>query len=113
MYADKITKSIEKTLLITRERRAVQEAYNTKHGIIPYTVKRQNIEDLAQTFGEVVETLKEEGEKVPSHLTREEVTSKIEEYEIEMKRAAKEYRFEDAAHFRDLLRHYKEILLID
>jgi excinuclease ABC subunit B len=113
MYADKITKSIEKALLITRERRAVQEAYNTKHGIIPYTVKRQNIEDLAQTFGEVVETLKEEGEKVPSHLTREEVTSKIEEYEIEMKRAAKEYRFEDAAHFRDLLRHYKEILLID
>ncbi len=113
MYADRITKSIEKTLVITRERRLVQQAYNVKHGIIPYTVKRQVIEDLAQTFGEVVETLKEEGEKVPSHLTREEVTSKIEEYEIEMKRAAKEYRFEDAAHFRDLLRHYREILLID
>ncbi len=113
MYADKITKSIEKTLLITRERRAVQEAYNTEHGIIPHTVKRQVIEDLAQTFGEVVQTLKEEGDDVPSHLTREEITAKIEEYEKEMKLAAKELRFEDATHFRDLLRHYQELLLID
>lgn len=113
MYADKITKSIEKTLLITRERRAVQEAYNKEHGIIPHTVKRQVIEDLAQTFGEVVQTLKEEGDKVPSHLTRDEVTAKIEEYEVEMKRAAKELRFEDAAHFRDLLKHYQELLMMD
>jgi excinuclease ABC subunit B len=112
MYADRITKSIEKTLLITRERRAVQEAYNKEHGIIPYTVKRQVIEDLAQTFGEVVQTLKEEGAQVPSHLTHGEVTAKIEEYEVEMKRAAKELRFEDAAHFRDLLKHYQELLLL-
>ncbi len=113
MYADRITKSIEKTLLITRERRAFQEAYNKEHGIIPYTVKRQVIEDLAQTFGEVIQTLKEEGDQVPSHLTHAEVTAKIEEYEIEMKRAAKELRFEDAAHFRDLLKHYQELLLLD
>lgn len=113
MYADRITKSIEKTLLITRERRAVQEAYNKEHGITPHTVKRQVIEDLAQTFGEVVQTLKEEGDKVPSHLTHGEVTAKIEEYEGEMKRAAKELRFEDAAHFRDLLKHYQELLLLD
>jgi excinuclease ABC subunit B len=113
MYADKNTKSIEKTLTITRERRAVQEAYNKEHGIIPYTVKRQVVEDLAATFGEVVQTLKEEGEKIPSRLTREEITDKIEEYEAEMKRAAKELHFEEAAHFRDLLHHYKELLLLD
>ncbi|MBS0648432.1 MAG: excinuclease ABC subunit UvrB [Verrucomicrobia bacterium] len=113
MYADKITKSIEKTLQITKDRRAVQEAYNEKHGIIPHTVKRKVIEDLAETFGEVVETLKEEGDKVPSHLTRNEVTAKIEEYEKEMKMAAKELRFEDAAHFRDLLKHYQELRMMD
>ncbi len=43
----------------------------------------------------------------------EEITAKIEEYESEMKLAAKELRFEDATHFRDLLRHYQELLLID
>lgn len=113
MYADKITKSIEKTLKITEERRAIQTAYNQKYGIIPRTVKREVIEDLAQTFGEVVQTLKEEGEKVPSLLTREEITAKIEEYEKEMKRSAKELQFEEAAHFRDLLKHYQELLLMD
>lgn len=113
MYADKITNSIDKTLTITRERREIQQAYNLHHGITPHTVKRSVIEDLAETFGEVVETLKEEGEKVPSHLTREEIEDKIEEHEKEMKQAAKEMRFEDAAHFRDLLRHYQELLLLD
>ncbi len=113
MYADKITKSIEATLRITQDRRHVQDAYNKAHGIIPYTVIRSIAEDLAKTFGDVVETLKEEGDTPPPHLTSEDVDSKIEFYESEMKLAAKELRFEDAAHFRDLLRHYQELQLME
>lgn len=113
MYADKMTNAIQKALTITQDRRAVQQAYNEKHGITPRTAKRQVIEDLAATFGEVVETLQEEGDKVPAHLTGEEIDSKIHEYEIEMRRAAKELRFEDAAHFRDLLRHYQELQILE
>ncbi|MBP7074950.1 MAG: excinuclease ABC subunit UvrB [Rhabdochlamydiaceae bacterium] len=113
MYADKITKSIEATLRITQDRRHIQDAYNKAHGIIPYTVIRSTAEDLAKTFGEVVETLQEEGDTPPSHLTSEDVDSKIEFYESEMKLAAKELRFEDAAHFRDLLRHYQELQLME
>ncbi|MFS8564239.1 MAG: excinuclease ABC subunit UvrB [Rhabdochlamydiaceae bacterium] len=112
MYADTITKSIQQTLSITRARRVVQEEYNTKHGITPKTVKRLAAEDLATTFGEVVDTLKEEKEDVPPHLTHEEAMQKVEEYESEMKRAAKEFRFEDAARFRDLMRQYQELLLM-
>jgi excinuclease ABC subunit B len=111
MYADKMTASIAKTLAITTERRAMQEAYNKQHGITPHTVKRPVIEDLAATFGEAVQTLKEEGEKVPSLLTHEELTAKIETYEKEMKRAAKALQFEEAAHFRDLVKQYRELLL--
>ncbi len=111
MYADKMTRSIEKCIAITKERRTLQQAHNELHGIIPHTVRRPVIADLAQTFGEVVQTLKEEGDKVPSHLTLEEINQKIIEYEKEMKQAAKDLRFEDAAHFRDLLRHYQELLL--
>lgn len=113
MYADKMTNAIQKALTITKDRRAVQQTYNEKHGITPKTVKRQVIEDLAATFGEVVETLQEEGDKVPAHLTGEEIDTKIHEYEVEMRRAAKELRFEDAAHFRDLLRHYQELQLME
>jgi len=113
MYADKMTSAIQKAVAITKERRAVQQAYNEQHGIIPKTVKKQVMEDLVQTFGEVVQTLKEEGDKTPYHLTREEISAKIDDYEIEMKRAAKELRFEDATRFRDLMRHYQELQLLD
>jgi excinuclease ABC subunit B len=113
MYADKITASIQKTLDITRERRALQQKYNEEHGIIPHTVKRELIQDLAETFGEITQTLQEEDDDVPSRLSNEDVEDKIKEYEIEMRRAAKELRFEDAAHFRDLLKHYEKLRILE
>lgn len=112
MYADKITSAIQSTLNITQSRRKLQESYNIANNVTPKTVKRKIIEDLAETFGETVAVLKEEGDKPPSHLTHDEISRKIAEYEVEMKRAAKELRFEDAAHFRDLLQHYQELQLL-
>ncbi|MFT5319324.1 MAG: excinuclease ABC subunit B, partial [Chlamydiales bacterium] len=38
-----------------------------------------------------------------------EVSKRIEGYETAMKKAAKEFRFEDAARFRDLMRKYQDI----
>lgn len=116
MYADKETKSIQKTLKITAERRAYQEAYNKAHNITPKTVKRKVTEDLAETFGDILPTPKatEGGTKqVPEHLKKEDISARIEEYKVEMKRSAKELRFEDAAHFRDLVRHYQQLELLE
>jgi excinuclease ABC subunit B len=113
MYADKITQSIQNTLDITRKRRVLQKQYNEQHGIIPYTVRRELIQNLAETFGEIAQTLQEEDEKAPSRLSADEVEDKIKEYEIEMRRAAKELRFEDAAHFRDLLKHYEKLRILE
>jgi excinuclease ABC subunit B len=109
MYADKITASIQKTLDITTKRRSLQQAYNEKHQITPKSVKRELIEDLGETFEEMKAAEKSE-EKL---LTQDEVEKKIREYELEMRRAAKELRFEDAAHFRDLLRHYRTLQLLE
>ena len=87
----------------------MQQAYNEKHGIIPRSTKRELIEDL----GEALEEMKAE-EDAPSHiLTQDEIDAKVRECEVEMKRAAKELRFEDAAHFRDLLRHYRGLQLLE
>jgi excinuclease ABC subunit B len=112
MYADKMTAAIKSTVEITNARRLIQEEYNQKHGIIPKTVKRELLEDLSQTFGEVLPTPKAQ-EKDTYHLTRKDITLKIRECEAEMKRAAKELRFEDATHFRDLLRHYEALELLE
>ncbi len=110
MYADRITASMQRTIDVTHDRRKLQEQYNTEHGIVPQTAKREKIEELAQTFGEpVVEEGKEEAEH---RLTAKELMRKVEECEYEMKRAAKEMRFEDAAHFRDKMRHYQKLSLL-
>jgi excinuclease ABC subunit B len=110
MYADKITKSIQGALDTTKARRSIQQEYNEKHGIIPQTIQKRKIEDLAQTFANVIDTLEEE--KI-THLTTKEIEKKIKEYEKKMKVAAKEMRFEDAAAFRDQLQSYKELRLLE
>ncbi|NDD59134.1 MAG: excinuclease ABC subunit B, partial [Chlamydiae bacterium] len=108
MYADKITKSIKSTIEITQKRRKVQEEYNTLHGITPKTIAKEKAADLLETFGGEPEKPQEKQQSV-HHYTKKEVESKIKQLEAEMKKAAKELKFEEAAHLRDLLKHYKSI----
>ncbi len=111
MYADKMTEAIKATVKITNERRAYQIAYNKEHGITPKTVKRAKIETLEETFGI---TQEEENVVKPLYMPEkiDDLEKKIKECEKEMKKASKELRFEDAAHFRDLLRHYQSLEII-
>ncbi|NGX59437.1 MAG: UvrABC system protein B [Chlamydiae bacterium] len=113
MYADKMTQSIQNTLDITKQRRSLQEKHNKKHGITPTTIRREKVETLFDTFGEIEQAPRAAEGEGPSHLSKEDVTEKIRELKIEMKRAAKELRFEDAAHFRDELQHYKKLELLE
>ena len=111
LYADKMTKAITNTIQITQERRKIQEAYNQKHGIIPQTVKKQKIENLSETFFG-----KEESEKPTEQeniYDAKEIARKMKVVEKEMKKAAKEYRFEDAAKLRDQLRYLQSLELME
>lgn len=117
MYADKRTDAIKATIAVTEKRRALQEAYNREHGITPRTVKR-DISPLLEEMGEVTEDFygssKEQvkkalAEEKHEYLTAEEIRDKIAEFEAEMRTAAKELRFEDAAAMRDLMRKYQDM----
>jgi len=110
MYADKQTKSIEKALFITRKRRDLQERYNKTHGIVPQTIIKNITQDLTTPPPEY--KLKEE-EQVQTTLTHKELSAKVEECKQNMKRAAKELHFEDAAHFRDLMKYYRDLQLLE
>lgn len=132
MYADKMTSAITKTLAVTQQRRQVQMDYNIKHGITPRTIKReispliQEVEDATAPTASAKSTSapslygstpKNYGELLAAeeprpYMTPDEVRRRIAEYETEMKRAAKELRFEDAAHYRDLMRQF-ETLAVD
>lgn len=111
MYADKRTKSIVKTIEVTQNRRTEQIAYNTKHGITPRTVKKGFIQSLSETFEEILPSSFSAKEEKP--LSHRELTEKIRITEREMKLAAKEHRFEEAAHFRDQLHTYQQLQLLE
>jgi len=65
-----------------------------------------------QTFGEILPE-KTSDHPSSSHLTRKEISKKIEEYEKAMRQAAKELRFEDACQLRDSLRQYQSLQLLE
>lgn len=118
MYADKITDSIRKTVEVTNARRAHQQAYNEEHGITPKSVKREisllvepEEEEPLYTAQDEERVLRHAAEEVHEYLTPGEVNRKIKEYEAEMKKAAKEMKYEEAARCRDLMRKYQQIEL--
>ncbi|MCB1181455.1 MAG: excinuclease ABC subunit UvrB [Chlamydiia bacterium] len=103
MYADQKTEAIKKCVLITQRRRTLQREYNLMHNIVPKTIKRELGEKMG-TSDEIFIPEKEE-----NYLHPKDLEAKIKEYEKLMRLAAKEYRFEDAATYRDLLHKYQKM----
>ncbi|MFC4183198.1 excinuclease ABC subunit UvrB [Saccharococcus thermophilus] len=102
MYADTITKSMEIAINETKRRRAIQEAYNREHGIVPQTVKKE-IRDVIRATYAAEE--KETYDAKPSYgkMTKKEREKLIADLEKEMKEAAKALDFERAAELRDII----------
>ena len=107
LYADKITKSMENAIGETQRRRAIQEQYNTEHGITPTTI----IKSIDATL---VTAYEADYFKVPLELDKfEEYSPKqlketIQQLEMDMRHAAKEMKFEHAAELRDKLKYLRE-----
>ncbi|KFZ42503.1 excinuclease ABC subunit UvrB [Anoxybacillus flavithermus] len=105
MYADTITKSMEIAINETKRRRAIQEAYNREHGIVPKTIQKDIPDVIRATFAaEEKETYET---KDVRHLSKEERLALIAKLEEEMKEAAKALHFERAAELRDLILELK------
>ncbi|WP_429636498.1 excinuclease ABC subunit UvrB [Anoxybacillus kestanbolensis] len=105
MYADTITKSMEIAINETKRRRAIQEAYNREHGIVPKTIQKDIPDVIRATFAaEEKETYET---KDVRHLSKEERLAFIAQLEQEMKESAKALHFERAAELRDLILQLK------
>jgi excinuclease ABC subunit B len=97
MYADTVTRSMQKAIDETQRRRQVQEAYNRQHGITPQGIKKA-IKDITERVQAVAET------RTPYAVTpvsKEEMAQLIRQLESQMKAAAKNLEFEKAAMIRD------------
>ena len=136
MYADRITGSMQRAIDETERRRALQESYNTEHGITPRTVCKEvkDLIELTKVEGEAATPKKGRKSKADSPVvydstattevvaetvqplspksqyeTKEDVFNAIEETTRLMKAAAKQLEFERAAELRDELGRLRQL----
>ena len=106
LYADVMTDSIKKFLAVTEYRRNRQIAYNADHNITPRSVVRAVEESLA-----TYESDRKEADAVLREGSKDiDITSTIQELEIEMLKAAEDLKFEKAALLRDQIKELKHML---
>lgn len=112
MYADKMTKSMEKAIDETARRRTVQMEYNTKHGITPTTIRKSKEAIMGQTkVADVSRDAKSYDEPsideviaadpVLAYMSKDELTKQAAKVKKEMEEAAAQLDFITAARLRD------------
>ncbi len=111
LYADQITGSIQRTIAETERRRQLQEEYNTENNITPETVIRSIRDVLGSVYEADYVTVPMAAEAEDKYLTVADLEKRIKELEQEMKRLAKQLRFEEAAHVRDKIKSYRELAM--
>ena len=126
LYADNMTDSMAKAISETDRRRAIQHAYNEKHGVVP-TAAGKKANNSILSFLELSRKLKHEGpdadlvevvgkaakaldEDPDAGLTLEVLPELISQLELKMKQYAKQLDFENAAKLRDLIKMLKQKL---
>ena len=102
MYADNMTKSMNKAIGETNRRRIIQSAHNEKYGITPTTV----IKDIRDVI-EATQIAEAQGEydtlEAAMEADKGNIEKQIKKYEAEMRQAAKDLQFERAGQIRDIL----------
>lgn len=106
MYADHVTRSMRATIDETTRRRAIQEAYNTEHGITPTGIQKEIEKGLRPDLPEEAKKAKLDLKKIP----KEEYSHLIKDLTAQMDMAAANLEFEKAAELRDIITDVKSKL---
>lgn len=109
MYADKITKSMQKTIDETDRRREKQVKYNTDNNLVPMALNKSKAEILGQSkvIDDAYDILSHENkpslaaDPVVKYMNKDQLQKLLEETQSRMKKAAKEEDFMEAARLRD------------
>ena len=102
MYADTITKSMDKAIKETERRRKIQQEYNKKHGIVPKTIIK-DIREVIEATKAAEEVAEYKSSNENGKLTKKQKDKLIKQYKEEMLDAAKNLQFERAAELRDII----------
>ncbi|MDQ0116587.1 excinuclease ABC subunit UvrB [Paenibacillus harenae] len=102
MFADKITDSMDRAIKETERRRAIQLAFNEKHGITPQTI-RKKVHDVIEATKVAEQKADYLAGASAGKMTKKERQALLQKLEAEMREAAKSLQFERAAELRDAL----------
>lgn len=112
MYADKTTKSMQRTIDETNRRRKIQMDYNTKNNITPTPLiksKEMIISSTKVADGEHKnEVINQEDINTKQFINKKEAEDLVKVFEKQMKKAAKELDFIEAANIRDKIKKIKD-----
>jgi len=103
LYADKMTKSLDYAIGETNRRRAKQQAYNEANGITPQSVK-SHISDVLDDVSQADYMTVDTGAGNRKHQVGKNLKSVIADLDKQMKEAAANLEFEEAARLRDEIR---------
>jgi excinuclease ABC subunit B len=111
MYADKETAAMRAAIEETERRRAIQHAYNERHGITPATIVKgiSDIAEFLQSESKVPRSRRRR-QRAAGAMSPAEIEKTVVELEEEMLAAAEDLRFEYAAKLRDEIRDLKRQL---
>ena len=110
MYADSITGSMERAMAETERRREKQIAYNEKHGITPATVKK-NVEDVLAGLWQGDTDQSRVTAKVDKPLVGSNLAAHLDALRAQMRKAAENLEFEEAARLRDEVKRLEAVEL--
>ncbi len=120
MYADSITRSMQRSIDETNRRRKIQMEYNEAHGIIPESILKSKDSIMQQTqIADSKKSVKKyyvEDEKISlaadpvvSYMSKDDLSKLITKNHKAMEKAAKDLDFIEAARLRDEILELKKI----
>lgn len=107
MYADVVTRSMQKAINETNRRRKIQIEYNKAHGITPKSIVK-GIRDVIESVKAAEDDAGYKIDKDGKSMTGEEIKELIDKITRDMKQAAADLQFERAAELRDILMELKK-----
>ena len=110
MYADRMTGSMERAIGETNRRREKQHAYNVAHGITPLTVKK-NVEDVLAGLYKGDTDMARVTAKIDPTLQGGNIQTVLEGLRLDMRKAAENLEFEEAARLRDEVKRLETVEL--
>ncbi len=108
MYADRITGSMERAMRETDRRREKQAAYNEEHGITPATI-RKNVDDILSGLYKGDVDMNRVTAKIDKPLHGANLQSVLDGLRTDMRKAAENLEFEEAARLRDEVKRLEAV----